>query len=114
MIMRGFSPGVRQALWIDIPAALLLTLSTGLTVPFGGGRLFGRLDWRWIFPAAAVLGMAASLAQRRLRLTHGPVTDDAAALGLAGAWAAVRDDRAFRRLLVASFLFGAGCWIQTP
>ena len=34
--MRGFSPGVRQALWIDIPAALLLTLSTGLTVPFGG------------------------------------------------------------------------------
>src|SRR5437763_10697285 len=36
MIMRGFSPGVRQALWIDIPAALLLTLSTGLTVPFGG------------------------------------------------------------------------------
>src|SRR5256885_15649996 len=36
MIMRGFSPGVRQALWIAIPAALLLTLSTGLTVPFGG------------------------------------------------------------------------------
>ena len=232
--MRGFSPGVRQALWIDIPAALLLTLSTGLTVPFGGlilrrelgatafqlslmsaatgaslllslvwvralrgraplpslvwpsfvarglfllvplvagawsfvglsvlasvfgaaagpahaavvervyprsergralgvvkmagaalgigvalggGQLFERLDWRWIFPAAAVLGMAASLTQRRLRLTHGPATDGAAALGLAGAWAAVRDDRAFRRLLVASFLFGAGCWIQTP
>ena len=76
--------------------------------------LFERLDWRWIFPAAAVLGMAASLAQRRLRLTHGPATDDAAALGLAGAWAAVRDDRAFRRLLVAAFLFGTGCWIQTP
>jgi predicted MFS family arabinose efflux permease len=27
---------------------------------------------------------------------------------------AVRDDHAFRRLLIASFLFGAGCWIQTP
>src|SRR2546430_2767589 len=36
MIMRGFSPGVRQALWIDVPAALLLALSTGLTAPFGG------------------------------------------------------------------------------
>ena len=34
--MRGFSPGVRQALRIDIPAALLLALSTGLTAPFGG------------------------------------------------------------------------------
>src|SRR5204863_5806982 len=85
----------------------------GIGVALGGGQLFERLVWRWIFPAAAVLGMAASLTQRRLRLTHGPATDDAAALGLAGAWAAVRDDRAFRRLLVASFLFGAGCWIQT-
>jgi predicted MFS family arabinose efflux permease len=26
----------------------------------------------------------------------------------------VRDDHAFRRLLVSSFLFGSGCWIQTP
>src|SRR5206468_917807 len=34
--------------------------------------------------------------------------------GLGQAWAAVQDDDVFRRLLVASFLFGAGCWIQTP
>src|SRR5439155_18044 len=34
--------------------------------------------------------------------------------GLREAWAAVRDDDVFRRLLVASFLFGTGCWIQTP
>jgi len=34
--------------------------------------------------------------------------------GLRGAWEAVRDDRAFRRLLVSSFLFGFGCWIQQP
>ena len=26
----------------------------------------------------------------------------------------MRDDHAFRRLLVASFLFGSSCWIQTP
>jgi phospholipid transport system substrate-binding protein len=86
----------------------------GIGVALGAGQLFERVDWRWIFPAAAVLGMAASLTQRRLRLSHGPASEAAAAPGLAGAWAAVRDDRAFRRLLVAAFLFGAGCWIQTP
>src|SRR5204862_6869193 len=80
----------------------------GIGVALGGGQLFERLDWRWIFPAAAVLGMAAGLTQRRLRLTHGPATDDAAARGLAAAWAAVRYDRPFRRLVVASCLFGRG------
>ncbi len=30
------------------------------------------------------------------------------------AWATVRGDRAFRRLLVAHFVFGAGIWLQMP
>jgi len=64
--------------------------------------------------AAAVLGMAASLRQRSLPVPAAAENGERAVGGLRQAWAAVRDDDVFRRLLVASFLFGAGCWIQTP
>lgn len=86
----------------------------GIGLALAAGQLFEHVDWRWIFPAAAVVGMAASLTQRRLAVPARPGDDAAAGPGIVGAWATVRDDRAFRRLLVAAFLFGAGCWIQTP
>lgn len=73
----------------------------GIGLALGAGQLFERLDYRWIFPAAAAVGMAGCLAQRKLEVPE-------------RASDAVREDHAFRRLLVASFLFGAGCWIQTP
>ncbi len=86
----------------------------GIGLALGAGQLFERVDYRWIFPAAATLGMAACLTQRRLGVPERPTHEGAEGAGRGGAWAAVRDDRVFRRLLVASFLFGAGCWIQTP
>src|SRR6266849_6408029 len=64
--------------------------------------------------AAALLGMAASLRQRRLGVPEPVPLGGEPPTGLRGAWLAVRDDHAFQRLLVASFLFGSGCWIQTP
>jgi predicted MFS family arabinose efflux permease len=42
------------------------------------------------------------------------IDGDEGPAGLREAWLTVREDHAFRRLLVASFLFGFGCWIQTP
>ena len=81
---------------------------------FGAGQLFERVDYRVIFPAAAVLGMAASLRQRRLPVPAVAEAREPTVGGLRQAWAVVRGDDVFRRLLVASFLFGAGCWIQTP
>ena len=85
----------------------------GIGLALAAGQLFERVGYRGIFVAAALLGMAASLRQRRLSV---PELDSAGKDpgGLAGAWLAVRNDHAFRRLLVASFLVGFGCWIQTP
>jgi phospholipid transport system substrate-binding protein len=85
----------------------------GIALALVAGQLFERVGYRWVFVTAAVLGMAAS----RLRGLTVPNVEPAAGgtpAGLGGAWRAVRDDRAFRRLLIASFLFGLGCWIQTP
>jgi predicted MFS family arabinose efflux permease len=85
----------------------------GIGLALAAGQLFERVGYRWLFVAAALVGMAASLRQRQLAV---PELESAGELpaGLRGAWLAVRADHVFRRLLVASFLFGSGCWIQTP
>src|SRR5438128_5935174 len=86
----------------------------GIGLALAAGQLFGRVGYRWIFVAAALLGMAASLRQRRLAVPEPVPFGGESLTGLRGAWLTVRDDHAFQRLLVASFLFGSGCWIQTP
>ena len=86
----------------------------GIGLALAAGQLFERVGYRWIFVAAALLGMAASLRQRRLAVPEPVPLGGEPPTGLRGAWLAVRDDHAFQRLLVASFLFGSGCWIQTP
>jgi len=87
-------------------------LSIGLAL--AAGQLFDRIGYRWIFVAAALLGMAASLRLRRLSVPEPEGDGDDGPAGLREAWLTVREDHAFRRLLIASFLFGFGCWIQAP
>jgi MFS family permease len=86
----------------------------GIGLALAAGQLFDRVGYRWIFVAAALLGMAASLRLRRLAVPEPASCAGEAPAGLRGAGLTVREDHAFRRLLVASFLFGFGCWIQTP
>src|SRR5581483_9398873 len=77
------------------------------------GKLLMLVDYRVIFPLAALFGMGASLRQRRM-----PVPADGTGarerVSLPEAWAAVRGDRGFRGLLLAHFVFGAGIWLQMP
>src|SRR5438128_12239961 len=108
---------VARGLFLLVPLASSAWSFVSLVVAasvFGAGQLFERVDYRVIFPAAAVLGMAASLRQRRLPVPAVAEAREPTVGGLRQAWAVVRGDDVFRRLLVASFLFGAGCWIQTP
>jgi predicted MFS family arabinose efflux permease len=86
----------------------------GIGLALAAGQLFDRVSYRWIFVAAALLGMAASLRLRRLAVPESENPAGVLPAGLLGAWQTVRDDHAFRRLLISSFLFGFGCWIQTP
>ena len=79
----------------------------------GAGHLFGWVGFRWVFAAAGLVGMAASLRQRRM-----PVPDAREASRprprLAEAWRIVRADPAYQRILCGSFLFGSGVWLMMP
>jgi predicted MFS family arabinose efflux permease len=86
----------------------------GIGLALAAGRLFDQIGYRWIFVAAALLGMAAYLRLRRLVVPEADSSGVDAPAGIRDAWLTVCEDHAFRRLLVASFLFGFGCWIQTP
>lgn len=77
------------------------------------GKLLALVDYRVLFAVAALFGMSASLRQRQMPVpTEGLASRER--VRLPDAWAAVRQDRAFRRLLVAHFAFGAGIWLQMP
>jgi predicted MFS family arabinose efflux permease len=77
------------------------------------GKLFAVVDYRVLFPIAALFGMGASLRQQWL-----PVPAEAGAGGervhLREAWTTVRDEGGFRHLLVAQFVFGSGIWLMVP
>src|SRR5256712_10885912 len=86
----------------------------GIGLALAAGQPFDRIGYRRRFVAAARLGAAARLRLRRLSVPEPEIDGDEGPAGLREAWLTVREDHAFRRLLVASFLFGFGCWIQTP
>jgi MFS family permease len=77
------------------------------------GHLFGYLGHRWVFSAAGLVGMAAALRQRRLPVPDAAETERARPR-LLEAWRVVREDHAYRRVLLGSFLFGSGIWLMMP
>ncbi len=87
--------------------------AVAIALTAAAGKLFALVDYRVIFPIAALFGMGASLRFRQM-----PVPDDAIGtperVRLRDAWATVCRDRGFRRLLAAHFVFGAGIWLQMP
>ena len=87
-------------------------LAIGLAVV--AGQVLGHVSYRWVFGAAAILGMAASLRQRRLPVPDVPAGTPSDRPNLTDAWHAIRRDRGYRRLLVGSFVFGSGVWLQMP
>jgi MFS family permease len=87
----------------------------GIGLALAAGYIMGWLSYRWVFAGAGLLGMLASLRQRRL-----PVHDDAPTdrVGdrptLREAWYALRDDDRFRNLMAGTFVFGSGVWLMQP
>jgi MFS family permease len=88
--------------------------AVGIALAGVAGQVFGWLSWRWVFPAAALVGMAASLRQRHLPMPETQAETRADRPGLLDAWRAIRGDNGYRRLLVSAFVFGSGVWLMQP
>jgi len=88
--------------------------AVGIALAGVAGQIVGWLSWRWVFPAAGLIGMAASLRQRRLPVPEARPTTRDDRPGFADAWRAIREDDGYRRLLVSAFVFGSGVWLMQP
>ncbi|PWU25583.1 MAG: hypothetical protein C5B48_00595 [Candidatus Rokuibacteriota bacterium] len=86
----------------------------GVGLGVASGPLMGRFGYRSVFCGAALLGMLASLRQRNLPVPAPNETVAAARPSLGQAWAAMREDHRYRRVLMGSFVFGSGIWIMMP
>ena len=86
----------------------------GIGLAAVAGQILGWVSWRWVFPAAALIGMAASLRQRRLPVPDARPDTVGSRPGLGDAWRAIRDDHGYRRLLLSAFVFGSGVWLMQP
>jgi len=91
---------------VGAPVAIGLALAAG--------QLLGYLGHRWVFAAAGLAGMAAALRQRRLPVPEASPDTAHPRPRLLDAWHMVREDHAYRRVLLASFLFGSGVWLMMP
>src|SRR3989475_13041779 len=69
----------------------------GIGLALAAGQLFERVGYRWIFVAAALLGMAASLRQRRLAVPEPVPFGGGAPARPRGAWLTVREALALPR-----------------
>jgi len=87
-------------------------LAIGLAL--GAGVLFGWLGYRWVFCAAGVAGMLAALRQRRLPVPPASARTERPRARLREAWRVVREDADYRRVLLASSVFGTGIWLMMP
>lgn len=81
---------------------------------FVAGHLVAIVGHRRVFAGAGLLGMAAALRLRRMPVPHGGRQVACARPQLLQAWRVVREDRAYRRVLLASFGFGSGIWLMMP
>jgi MFS family permease len=86
----------------------------GIGLSILAGHAFEWFSYRWVFFAAGVLGMLGALRVRRLPVPPAPPDPAADRPGLGAAWLALRTDHGYQRLLLASFVFGSGIWVQMP
>jgi MFS family permease len=112
MLIERAYPAAERGRALGLVRMVAATLGIGLVLV--GGAAVGGTGYRWVFPLAALAGMAGSLVLSAMPVPHEAARGAEPRAGLRDAWVAVRDDADFRRLLGAAFVFGTGVWIQMP
>jgi len=111
MIQRLYPPDARGR---ALGAVRVAGAVAAIALSAVAGHLLLHVDYRHVFGAAALLGMAGSMAQLRLTVPEAPAAAAPERPGLREAWRAIARDRRYRGLLIASTVFGSGIWLQMP
>ncbi|HEY3247996.1 MAG TPA: MFS transporter [bacterium] len=115
--MLGYAQVMRSVYPDDVRGRIMAVVRVGMAVAWiagalAGGQLMERIPFQWVFAAAGVFGLAGALVFRAMRM------DDAepppARSTFARTTAVLRENPAFRRFLVAFFVFGFGAWLMGP
>jgi MFS family permease len=77
-----------------------------------GGQLTQVIPFQWVFAGAGVLGMASGMVFSQIR--HPERMEVPEHIDPAVAWKLVRQDAAYRRFLLAFFIYGFGGWLISP
>jgi len=79
-----------------------------------GGAMLAHLSFRWVFPAAAVVGLLATLAFSRVGVQAEPDDPSAGERSLWESYKKVRSDRGFGLYSTCFYLYGFGNLIMGP
>lgn len=77
-----------------------------------GGQIMQEVAFQWVFGAAAAFGVASGLVFRRIQISA--ITAETQRVSPSHTMQVMKDDRPFRRLLAAFFVFGFGGWLSGP
>ncbi|HEX4840563.1 MAG TPA: MFS transporter [bacterium] len=77
-----------------------------------GGQLTQVVPFQWVFAVAGMLGMASGVVFSRIRPPERLEVPEP--IDPAVAWRLVREDGAYRRFLLAFFIYGFGGWLISP
>src|SRR6266849_5382397 len=77
-----------------------------------GGQLTQIVPFQWVFAVGGVLGMASGVVFSRIRPPERLEIPEP--IDPAVAWRLVREDGAYRRFLMAFFIYGFGGWLISP
>ncbi len=113
----GYAQVMRAVYPDDVRGRIMALMKVGMATVWVvgslvGGQLMQLIPFQWVFAAAGVLGMGSSLVFSRMRT---PETIEVAEhINPAVTWRLLWADAAYRRFLLAFFVYGFGGWLMSP
>jgi len=113
----GYAQVMRAVYPDDVRGRIMALMKVGMATVWVlgslvGGQLTQLVPFQWVFAAAGVLGMASSLVFSRMQT---PETIEVAEhINPAVTWRLLQADAAYRRFLLAFFVYGFGGWLMSP
>ena len=113
----GYAQVMRSVYPDDVRGRIMALVRVGMAVAWiagslAGGQIMDRIAFQWVFGVAGVFGVASALVFRAMRM--GAVEAPAVSPSLRRTVDVLRAHPAFRRLLLAFFVFGFGAWLMGP